>query len=554
VVVGKGFAGQASAIEADRAGASVLMLDKTPEEFTGGNSRVCGQGAIAPPPHIWDAYFTYLKALTDGLGMPVDPDPVQADAILRFYIEEAHKSIAWFEGLGATVMYASELGSPMMTPGNWIPFYPHFPGAEVIAQEEQWISVGGDYAAEHTHGRNWYFLEDVIKERPGIRSMYKTPVKRLVQDPVTREVVGVVAETGGEEVLRDDGGWDVLGGKEIYVKAKRAVCICGGGWEFNQQMVRDFQHIPVVYSYGTPYNTGETIKMCWAAGADIRNMGVITAPGGLSSCGIWPQFKGAIAVSQTPSGGATITVGANNRRWRDEFRGSHKGISYREVAGLEGAYTDQLTTVENGVYVRDKYPMPIHIIFDEEARLSGSLFAGYGKGMGWVGAIEDYTPSPDNSQELEWGWITQANSIKELATKLGREPDPLFGRVPLEDTIRYWNESCELGVDRQFEHDDPLHVPYRRSKERLLPIPVEGAPVYAVEAFPRCLNTQGGMRRNTRAQVLDIEGKPIPRLYSAGENGDIWTVTYQCMSNVGGGCYGFGRVAGQNAAAEKPWA
>ena len=61
------------------------------------------------------------------------------------------------------------------------------------------------------------------------------------------------------------------------------------------------------------------------------------------------------------------------------------------------------------------------------------------------------------------------------------------------------------------------------------------------------------MRRNTNAQVLDIEGKPIPRLYSAGENGDIWTVTYQCMSNVGGWCYGFGRVAGQNAAAEEPW-
>jgi hypothetical protein len=52
---------------------------------------------------------------------------------------------------------------------------------------------------------------------------------------------------------------------------------------------------------------------------------------------------------------------------------------------------------------------------------------------------------------------------------------------------------------------------------------------------------------------LDIEGEVIPRLYSAGENGDIWTWVYQCMSNVGGGCYGYGRVAGENAAAEEPW-
>ena len=72
--MGTGFAGQATAIEADRAGASVLMIEKASEKFQGGNSRVSGQGFIAPSPAIWEDYFIYLKALTAGLGFPVFPD------------------------------------------------------------------------------------------------------------------------------------------------------------------------------------------------------------------------------------------------------------------------------------------------------------------------------------------------------------------------------------------------------------------------------------------------------------------------------------------------
>ena len=43
---------------------------------------------------------------------------------------------------------------------------------------------------------------------------------------------------------------------------------------------------------------------------------------------------------------------------------------------------------------------------------------------------------------------------------------------------------------------------------------------------------------------MSIEGPPIPRLYAAGENGDIWTILYQCMSNAGAGCLVHGRIAG----------
>jgi succinate dehydrogenase/fumarate reductase flavoprotein subunit len=351
--------------------------------------------------------------------------------------------------------------------------------------------------------------------------MFETPADKLVQDPVTKEILGVVAQSGG---------------KEIYVKAKRAVCVCAGGWEHNPQMVRDFQGIAVNHSPGGPYNTGETIKMCWEAGADIRNMSVRSAPIGYSA-GYFSPWKSTIGISQTPKAGGSIMVGANNKRFRDEYKSafSSMGIQNREKAGQEGSVGLCGQIVENGVYVREKLPMPMHIIYDEEARLSQPLFSA-----SFATQVEGYEPSADNSKELEMGWMVKADDIQELVTKLGREPDPLYGRVPLEETIDRWNQFCAAGEDLAQGRTQNL-------------TPIVGGPLYAVEAFPQCLNTQGGMTRNTKSQVLDIRGNAIPRLYSAGENGDIWTWLYQCMSNVGGGCYGYGRVAGQNAAAEEPW-
>jgi len=279
----------------------------------------------------------------------------------------------------------------------------------------------------------------------------------------------------------------------------------------------------------------------------LRNMSVIAAPAHLRSVGLKPGWKSTFAFG-LPDAGACIAVGANNKRWYDEYRLRVQGVANKEKAGLEGTwgYTGQI--IENGVYVRDKWPMPMHMIFDEEARLSGPLFSA-----SFARRVEGYECSEDNSVELSEGWITEAASIKDLETKLGREPDPLFGRVPLEETIERWNGFCAAGRDLDFDKQDPNYAAYGRPEELLKPVPMTGEPVYAVEVFPRCLNSQGGMLRNTKSQVLDRFGEPIPRLYSGGENGDVWTWIYQCMSNVGGGCFGYGRVAGQNAAGEQPW-
>jgi hypothetical protein len=66
------------------------------------------------------------------------------------------------------------------------------------------------------------------------------------------------------------------------------------------------------------------------------------------------------------------------------------------------------------------------------------------------------------------------------------------------------------------------------------------------------LNTQGGPRRNERGQIVRPDDTPIPRLYSAGELGSIYSHLYQGTGNIGE-CLAFGRISARNAVAESPW-
>jgi succinate dehydrogenase/fumarate reductase flavoprotein subunit len=531
VIIGYGFAGQATAIEAAKAGASVLILEKMQFKERGGNSRVCGQGMLAPDSDIWTAYESYIKEATEGQGFPTTHCAgVTSDDTIKFYVEQSAKNRDWFSNLGYPLISANNGPGP----GTWIPFFPTFPGAAQIATEPQFWTTDTATPGAHTGpGKVWYNLEDYIAKQSNIRIKYKSPAKRLVQNPTTKEVLGVV-------VTQD--------GKEKFIKASKAVAVCGGGYEFNHEMTKAFQGKDFLFTQGAPSNTGETILMAAAAGAALRNMTVVAAPTYLSA-GIFPQYKGAIPLVNYLGAGGFILVGANNKRFKDEYRQAITGYQNLAIADREGTLTYSGQQIQNGVYVRQPMPEPCHFIFDETARLSGQLF---GSSMSWVDNVEGYKASSDSSAELANGWVIQADTIAELATKIGRDPDEL------EATVTKWNTDCANGVDEFNEgiyaatSTTGTYQPYARPASRLVPLAASG-PYYAVQVYQCTLNTQGGMVRNLNSEVMSTDDKPIPRLYAAGENGDIWTILYQCMSNVGGGCFGYGRVAGQQAAALAPW-
>jgi len=471
VILGMGGAGLTSAITAHDQGADVLMLEKASEAHAGGNTRVSMQGVWCPP-NLEEALI-YHKALNGRYPVP--------DEVFRSYHEYTTKSFEWLKQL------ADGKINQQLSTGKGE--YPEFPGAM------------SSYICSSKEGYGYQRLWKVLKgnvDKRKIRIMYETPGIDLVQDSRTREIRGVVAQRQG---------------KKIYVKAKKAVILCTGGFENNQEMIRDYLLLPCGYPLGSPYNTGDGIRMGQAVGADLWHMA--------NMCGVSLSFRApgngwAFGAGFSMPSGGYIFVASDATRFANENQPSRHGkVAY------------------HGTYVHLPLPLPIHAVFDENGRKGGPLYQTE-EFWCWYAVIEKYKWSADSSAELEKGWILKGDTIRELAAKMGKDPDAL------EKTVAKWNQSCAAGNDSEFN----------RPAKRMAPI--KNPPYYAMELVPAFTNTLGGPRHNQHAQVLDTNRKPIPRLYSAGELGSIFSYHYQGAGNFGE-CVAFGRIAGERAAAEKPW-
>ena len=172
------------------------------------------------------------------------------------------------------------------------------------------------------------------------------------------------------------------------------------------------------------------------------------------------------------------------------------------------------------------------MIFDHRLFSAGPLYDKH-PSHGWTQIIERYPWSEDNRAELAKGWIKTADTIASLAAVVGLNP------AGLADTVSRWNRYCDAEHDLEFGRI-------------LMMEPITDGPFYGVELSPSMLNTQGGPRRNEKGQIVHPDGTPIPRLYSAGELGSIYSYLYQGTGNIGE-CLAFGRISGHNAAAETPW-
>lgn len=475
VVVGYGAAGAATAITAHDAGARVLILEKAPEGEEGGNSRVAGQGWFNPTPV--DRAITYFNALCGAYTVPGE--------MVRVWAEEMGKNTDWVRSLGGSPMefYMGAEGAE----------FPELPGADCV----HIYSIGGELGYE----RLWKLLKASVDERR-MEVLYATPGKELLQNGLTKEILGVRAEREGNP---------------FNIKAKRAVVLTCGGFENNQEMVRDFlPNLPYCYPLGTPYNTGDGIKMAMAVGADLWHMNNIAGPWYSLKVPEFPSILEMVPLHYAKEfPGGMIVVGADGKRFIDEkFKLTHGKV---KVAGQ---------------WIQAPTPCPMFMIFDHTLFSVGAL---YDKNLyhGWNQILKVYDWGDDNSAELARGWIKNADTIAELARKIGLEP------TILEDTINRWNTYCALGKDAEF------------GRTRMLS-PIKDTPFYALEVSPTFINTQGGPRRNAKGQILRPDGSPIKRLYSAGELGSIHSFLYQGTGNIGE-CLAFGRISGRNAHAERPW-
>jgi tricarballylate dehydrogenase len=134
----------------------------------------------------------------------------------------------------------------------------------------------------------------------------------------------------------------------------------------------------------------------------------------------------------------------------------------------------------------------------------------------------------------------KADSIRELATLLGLDPDAL------EKTVSAYNAACD---DRPFNpHDydgkstEGIEPPKSNWANPLENPPYYGYPVAAAICF-----TYGGLKTDTSARVLAKNGAAIPGLYAAGELVGLFYHEYPAATSVLKALT-FGRIAGTHAA------
>ena len=140
-----------------------------------------------------------------------------------------------------------------------------------------------------------------------------------------------------------------------------------------------------------------------------------------------------------------------------------------------------------------------------------------------------------NADLQDQGYIVQADTVEELADKLGLPKDTFTA------TVERYNELAAKGEDKDYGKED-----YRLST-------LSEAPFYGVrQSGGYLICTMDGIQIDDNMHALDHDFKAIPGLYVIGDmSGNYFSGSYPCLmaGAAAGRSATFGRFAGQNAAA-----
>lgn len=501
VVVGYGLAGATSAIVAHDAGAKVLLLEKLP--VPGGNSLLAG-GAIIFSTDVEDT-IRYLRACSGGR-----VDEAIIEFMARGLVEVPSYVNQFAEAAGAVT---TTMDAPFL-------LYP-FPGresfrlmrvlgfkGEVDAREAVQV-VDMRKRAESTRRGGLQVMKMMFRlvEQSGVEVMLSTPAKRLVQDNEGR-VAGLMAESKGQE---------------IAIKTNKAVILACGGFEFNDWLKKQYLEIQPIYGVGCPGCTGDGILMSQKVGAALWHMWLIHGSYGFKfpefRCGFRIPFGGALNPRE-PARVGWIVVNKHGKRFMNECVPFIQNSPYKAMQSIN---TDFLSTSSG---LPEYTNIPCYMVFDEEGRKQGPIAFPLS-----ILDEDRYEWSEDNMAEVRRGWIKYADTILELAEKVGVNP------AGLKQALERWNSQCAEGKDTDFGR-----IPGSM-------VPIKNPPYYIVECWPVVTTTQGGPRFNSKCQIVDPYGEPIPGLYKAGELGSFYGHLY----TLGGAlaeCIIEGRTAAENAVRE----
>ncbi|HKK52198.1 MAG TPA: FAD-dependent oxidoreductase [Myxococcota bacterium] len=257
VVVGLGIAGGAAAIEAARAGADTLVLERMTR---GGGATALSTGItyfgggtpIQKACGFEDSVEDMKAFVTLAAGAQADPERI------RLYCEGSLEHFEWFRSLGI------EFKETFIAEKTTHPFTDDC--LTFSGNEEAWPHAAATRPVPRGHKparegeAGGFLMEAVLRgvSDAGATVVNECRASRLVVDESGR-VVGIAARREG---------------RPFFVRARRGVVLATGGFIFDREMVA--RHAPHLlecrYRVGTEGDDGSGIRMGLAAGAEAIHM------------------------------------------------------------------------------------------------------------------------------------------------------------------------------------------------------------------------------------------------------------------------------------------
>ncbi|KAF5389194.1 hypothetical protein D9757_003437 [Collybiopsis confluens] len=499
IVVGSGHAGSCAALSAKE---HVLMVDKCPAEWVGGNGYFTA-GAHRTVHSGVDDLLSIVRNVTPEQAQVIDMEPYTREEfvedIMRLGARRSDPSLV------AALVDNSRQALTWLAQKAQVPFILSFhrQAFEVNGRQRFW---GGLVTSVEDGGKGLIRAHQAALKDAGVEIWFDCPVFDLVKRD--GRVAGVVVRKDGLEVQIES----------------HAVVLAAGGFEANSEL--RVAHLGQSWDKakirGTPYNTGDCFAMAQSAGAKLTGDWSSCH----STCWDWnaPSLAGArdLTNQYTKSGYPLgIMINAHGLRFVDE------GEDYRNYTYAKDLQFGKAILLQPGGFAFQ--------IWDTKA-------------LGYL-RKEEYG---DEVVEKIY-----AGSVEELAHKLSAIG--LQNGAQLIETLRTYNQGVK---EHMSEHPELKWDPAVKdglstesSSTSLSPpksnwaLKIDEPPFVAVKVTCGITFTFGGLAidPNSAAVLSESTGAPIPGLFCTGEMvGNLFWSNYPGGSGLTAGAV-FGRKAGESA-------
>jgi precorrin 3B synthase CobZ len=476
IVIGSGNAGFSAAASAIEAGStSVIVLEKAPKEWAGGNSTFTA-GAYRTVFHGLNDVLPLVNNVSPEVAGKIDMEPYSEKDFLgdleRICAGRSEKDLA-----AALVGESNETTKWLAKNGIRFQLSFNRQAYEIDGRFKFW---GGMVLKVEDGGKGLTRQHQENCKRLGVDVRYSSPVVDVLKNK-RGDVIGVTVRDGPTGVSYD-------------LWARGGVVLAAGGFESNPQM--RVQHLgpgwDLAYVRGTPHNTGDLLKIA------INELGARPA-GNWSGCHstCWDYN------APTDAGDQLLTNQFTKSGYPLGLMFNTNGVRFVD----EGEDMRNFTYAKFGRAILGQPDGVAFQVWDAD-------------GTKW---LRDEEYAADVVERIS------AGSIEELAEKLGKKG--LKNQKIFVDSINEYNQGVQ-GFRKQ--KPDAIFDPSirdgvsTRSSTKSLTLgpdktnwaqPVLKAPFLAVKVTCGVTFTFGGLKTDakTAAVISQTTEKPIPGLYVAGE-------------------------------------